>query len=88
MVGGDTEAQNVSAFCNGVLVGDWVIKEFGTYHTIVWSHIASASETMLVRFEMPGSFSQASRNLGADPRRLGLAFRELVFRPASELGFQ
>jgi hypothetical protein len=86
LIGGGVEAQEVSASWNGSLVGEWTIREAKSYHTIVLSHICANSMPALLRFDFPLSFSPLSKQLSADPRRLGLAFQELVLRPASELG--
>lgn len=86
LLGGEIEAQQVSASWNDVLVGEWSIREAKSYHTIIFSHISASTPSALLKFYLPLSFSPLSKNLGGDPRRLGLAFHELVLRPARELG--
>ena len=87
LIGKEVEFQEVSALWNGVPVGEWSVREAKSYHTIIMSHVSAGSPGGLLRFEFPSSFSLLSKNLGSDPRRLGLAFHELVLRPALELGF-
>lgn len=86
-VGDGVDAQNVIASWNGVPVGEWEIREGGSYHTVIWSPlgIGAASAHCMLQFIMPDAFSPLSRNLSNDSRQLGLAFHELVLRPASEL---
>ena len=86
-LGGETSAQEVTVSWNGALVGEWTVAEGKSFHTLIMSHITGGATTGVLRFHIPGSFSQTSRNLGGDPRRLGIAVHELVLRPASELGF-
>jgi hypothetical protein len=87
-VGGETAAQEISATWNGVLVGEWSIREGNSFHTLILSHIVGRSPTGILRFHMPQSFSPLSRQLSADPRQLGFKFSELVLRTAAELGLQ
>ena len=86
LIGGGVDAQEVSVSWNGSLVGEWSVHEAKSYHTIVLSHICANSTPALLRFDLPRSFSPLSKQLSGDSRRLGLAFQELVLRPASELG--
>ena len=86
LIGGGITAQEVSASWNGKLIGEWSVTEGKTFHTIIISHAAGKSTSGVLRFHLPSSFSPLSRNLSADPRSLGLAFHELVLRPARELG--
>ncbi len=89
LTGAGIETQEVSALWNDTFVGRWTIRENTTYHTLI---LAQSSENPLpasrLKFKIPTSFSPISKGLGADPRRLGLAFTELVLRPAHDLGFQ
>ena len=88
LIGGGITAQEVSASWNGKLIGEWKITEGKSFHTLILSHIIANSTSGVLRFHLPTSFSPLSRNLSADPRRLGLNFQELVIRSAAELGFQ
>lgn len=87
LLGGEVNAQEVTASWNGVAVGEWTIREAKSYHTIILSHGSSTSKSGLLKFHLPLSFSPLAKNLGGDPRQLGLAFHELVLRPAVALGF-
>lgn len=86
LLGGGVDSQEVSASWNGALVGEWSVREAKSYHTLVLSHISTNSAPALLRFNFPLSFSPLSKQLGSDSRQLGLAFQELVLRPAAELG--
>lgn len=88
LLGSGVDAQQVLASWNGVFVGEWSISEAKSYHTLILSNISARFPRGLLKFHLPQSFSPLSRNLGSDQRRLGLAFHELVLRPAQELGFQ
>ena len=81
-------AQQVSAKWNGAVVGVWNIQDAGEYFTLILSHLTESSESGVLRFHIPQAFSPISKGLGADSRSLGLAFNELILRPASELGFK
>jgi hypothetical protein len=85
-LGSGVEAQQVSASWNGVLVGEWSISEAKSYHTLILANISASFPRSLLKFHLPQSFSPLAKYLGSDPRRLGLAFHELVLRPARELG--
>jgi hypothetical protein len=88
MTGGDVVAQEVSASWNGQPAGEWSIRGHGIYHTLILSPQPHSDGRSVLTFHLPGAFAPSSKNLGADPRRLGLAFYELSLQPAAQFGFR
>ena len=84
----EVEFQEATALWDNTPVGSWSIRKPGTYHALVLAQVMSNLPTHRLSFRLPGSFSPLSRGLSADPRRLGLAFIELVLQPAQDLGLQ
>lgn len=87
-LGGAIESQEVTAFWDNTPVGSWSIRQASTYHTLILTQAMREAPLHCLRFHLPGSFSPLSKGLSADPRRLGLAFSDLVLQPAHAFGFQ
>ena len=83
----DIVAQNVSASWDGVPIAEWRIQEAKTYHALILAPAFSSDSPHRLELKLPDAFSPSSKNLGTDPRCLGLAFRELVLRSTQEFGF-
>ncbi len=82
------ESQEVTALWDNTPVGSWSIRVAGTYQALIISQVMTNAPLHRLSFRLPESFSPLSKNLSADPRRLGLAFIELILQPAKDLGFQ
>jgi len=84
----ETESQPVSLAWNGSLVGEWTVSDSKTQHTLIFATSSGDPSVARLTFRLPQAFSPLSQNMGTDTRKLGLAFREMVLRPAHELGFE
>lgn len=87
MLADDIVAQNVSATWDGVQVAEWTIRAAKTYHALILAPAFSSNSVHILELVLPNAFSPSTKNLGPDPRCLGLAFHELVLRSTQEFGF-
>ena len=79
--------QRVSALWDGTPIGDWTISDSKAYHALILSPEFSGNPVHVLEFLIRDAFSPSSKNIGADSRRLGLAFTNLALRSSHELGF-
>ena len=85
-LGGKVEAQKISASWNGMLVGEWLVGKTHSYHALIFLPKTAGSMTGLLQFHLPLAFVPLSMNPADDPRRLGLAFFDLVLRSTLDFG--
>ena len=73
-----TPLQFVKISIDGVTLGQWTVRQSAAQHALIFNRYLKGKNSIRLGFELPNAFSPQSQGISADPRRLGLAFHDLV----------